>query len=343
MMQLDFPVKEKKIDIQILIKKTPVSISQVYDYYWIFAKKRQDVFFSRVAGESYPWSNDPILNTYKFTNAYRASDRVSQYLIKNVIYKGDDSAKEVFFRIILFKLFNKIETWELLQDSFKEISLETYSFDNYDKVLSKAMSEGRSIYSAAYIMPSRGITSIHSKKHRMHLELVEKMLSDGLHKKIVDAKSLSEVYQLLLTYPGIGKFLAFQYAIDLNYSELINFNEMDFVVAGPGARNGILKCFNDTAGFSDEDIIKYVAENQDREFERLDLIFKSLYGRALQLIDCQNLFCEVDKYSRVKLPEFSIRTGRSRIKQKFQMNMNKINYWYPPKWGLNSIINNGAE
>ena len=44
---------------------------------------------------------------YKFTNTYRASDRVSQYLIRNVIYEGAQSAEEVFFRTILFKLFNR--------------------------------------------------------------------------------------------------------------------------------------------------------------------------------------------------------------------------------------------
>ena len=48
--------------------------------------------------------------------AYRASDRVSQYLIRNVIYRHDQGPEEVFFRIMLFKLFNKIETWELLEE-----------------------------------------------------------------------------------------------------------------------------------------------------------------------------------------------------------------------------------
>ena len=71
-----------------------------------------------------------MLATYKFTNAYRASDRVSQYLIRNVIYRDDlpMSPHEVFFRILLFKLFNKIETWELLEraigpDHFRGLSL----------------------------------------------------------------------------------------------------------------------------------------------------------------------------------------------------------------------------
>lgn len=41
----------------------------------------------------------------------------------------------------------------------------------------------------------------------------------------------------------MGKFLAFQYAIDINYSELCDFSEMDYVVAGPGAHSGISKIF----------------------------------------------------------------------------------------------------
>ena len=68
----------------------------VFDTYWKFAKKRQDIFMSRVNREAPPWTTDNILSTYKFTNVYRASDRVSQYLIQNVIYKGDQNYEEVF-------------------------------------------------------------------------------------------------------------------------------------------------------------------------------------------------------------------------------------------------------
>ena len=71
-------------------------------------------------------------------------------------------------------------------------------------------------------------------------------------------------------------------------------------------------------------------------FERLGLKFRSLWGRMLQLIDCQNLFCEVDKYSRVRHPEVAGVSGRTRIKQKFSENSDPIEYWYPPKWGLNA-------
>lgn len=69
----------------------------VYDTYWRFATKRQEMFMQRVAGSPPPWSDDPVLSQHRFTNAYRASDRVSQYLIRNVLYEGPQAEDEVLF------------------------------------------------------------------------------------------------------------------------------------------------------------------------------------------------------------------------------------------------------
>ena len=77
----------------------PLRPTEVYDTYWRFAYERQEIFFRRNEGLPPPWTEDPIFMRYKFTNAYRASDRVSQYLIKHVIYRGDQSPEELFFRI----------------------------------------------------------------------------------------------------------------------------------------------------------------------------------------------------------------------------------------------------
>jgi hypothetical protein len=107
---------------------------------------------------------------------------------------------------------------------------------------------------------------------------------------------------------------------------------------GPGALDGIRKCFVDRGGLNEPEIIKFMAESQESEFERLGLNFRSLWGRPLQLIDCQNLFCEVDKYSRVRHPEISGISGRLRIKQKYNQNRKAIDYWYPPKWKINDLI-----
>lgn len=126
--------------------------------------------------------------------------------------------------------------------------------------------------------------------------------------------------------------------IDINYSTILNFYESEFVVPGPGAKGGISKCFSNTGGLSNVEIIKLMTDNQEKEFDRLGLSFKTLWGRNLQLIDCQNLFCEVDKYARVKHPDIKGDSDRVRIKQVYKINSKPVDYWFPPKWGINGNI-----
>lgn len=324
-------------NVEIVTKMNRPKPSEVFDTYWRFAAERQNVFFNRISGQLPPWSKDPIFRIYKFTNAYRASDRVSQYLIKNVIYNGSQSGNDLIFRILLFKLFNKIETWEFLESTFGIISSATFNYEKYSRALTQLKKNGQTVYSGAYIMAS-GRSAFHKTlKHDNHLKLLEKIMKDNLPLKISELSSMGSVYTELLKYPSIGPFLAYQYAIDINYSVLTNHSEMDFVKAGPGAKDGIKKCFTDPGDFSEEDIIKYVADRQHEDFDRLGLNFKSLWGRPLQLIDCQNIFCEVDKYARVAHPNVAGISNRSRIKQKFKpTSLKPLEYFFPPKWNLNT-------
>ena len=318
--------REFRVSSGKVLRTTPV-----FDTYWRFAFERQQVFFRRSCGLPPPWTDDPILSSYRFTNVYRASDRVSQYLIRHVIYDLDQSEEDIFFRTLLFKLFNRIETWELLEEALGVISWKTFDIEFYDKILEEALCRGTKVYSAAYIMPSPPFGAI--RKHLNHLALLDKMMRDQVAFKVASARSLQEVFIILRSYPSLGGFLAFQFAIDLNYSCLTDFSEMDFVVAGPGAQSGIRKAFVDTAGLGEEDLIRAVAELSEQEFERRGLKFRTLWGRPLQLIDCQNLFCEVDKYARVMHPEAN-GSGRTRIKQRFIPATTPLAQWYPPKWGL---------
>ena len=308
--------------------------NEVFDIYWKFAYSRQETFFNRMNGKTMPWSDDPILQKYKFTNVYRVTDRVSQYLIKNVIYNGKRySDEDTILRILLFKIFNKIETWQLLENHFEEISYKNFDVDKYAQFLNTCLDNHTKIYSAAYIMPS-GISYFGDvRKHRNNLLLIDLILRSGIIKKIANCRSLKSLYHLLLEFPTLGPFLAFQFAIDINYSELTDFNEMSFVVAGPGAKRGIEKCF----GVTDkkyEYYIHYMADNQQREFERLGLDFKTLFGRPLQLIDCQNIFCELDKYLRVLYPDIITKDRKTRIKQLFKPKSKPLTLFLPPKWGL---------
>lgn len=312
--------------------------TEVYDTYWRFAAKRQAIYFRRFVNPAGPWSDDPILNKFRFTNVYRITDRVSQYLVQKVQYDRSrpESSEEVFFRTVLFKIFNRIETWEVLEQNLGPITWQSTQLANIEKVLDSEMMMGKPVYSAAYIMPPPALG--HKRKHANHLALLKRMMQDGLADRLASARSLQSAYKMILMYPAIGPFLAFQYCIDLNYSTLLNFDEGDFVVAGPGALDGMAKCFSDAQSEDPSTIINGMVERQEEEFDRLGLPFTGLFGRRLQPIDCQNIFCEVAKYARLAHPEIRGTSGRKRIKQRYRRraDMSFEQPFFPPKWLLDT-------
>jgi len=328
--------------MNIFTKSSLPKPTAVYDTYWRFAAERQEIFFRRFLNAPPPWTNDPILAKHKFTNAYRAADRTSQFLIRNVIYRGDQAPEEAFFRCILFKIFNRVSTWELLEAALGEVCHSSYSFRRYDQILRKARGRGERIFSAAYIMPSHASGFTDRSKHRNYLRLLERMIIDKVPSRLLELNSMASAFELLRSYPLMGNFLAYQFVMDINYSTITNFSEMEFVVPGPGARDGIYKCFGTTGDFAEADVIRLMAERQEEEFARLGLAFRSLWGRRLQLIDCQNLFCEVSKYARLAHPEIPGISGRTRIKQIFTHAPQPIHYWFPPKWGVNERLDNDS-
>lgn len=313
------------------VSPEPVPPSSVLDAFWSLAAERLRLYLDRVRGARGSMSSDPIVRTYRFTNAYRACDRVSQHLIREVQYGFDQSPDEVIFRTILFKIFNKIDTWELLA-ARQAPSLANFDPDDLAVVLSDHMAHGNRIYSAAYIVPP--VLDCPRPKHLGHLRLIAKMLDDDLPGRVRASGSLADVFWLLRAYSGIGDFLGFQLAVDISYSTAVPFDDGGYVVAGPGAVDGISKCFPGTPRAAATSVIRKCCDLQEEEFHRRGIHFPGLFGRRLQPVDVQNLFCEISKYSRVAFPGVTGTAGRTRIKQRYTSAGPLPTPFFPPKWGL---------
>jgi hypothetical protein len=316
----------------------PVVRPEVHDTYWRFAAKRQKLFELRVREELGPWSEDRILSTFKFCNTFRAADRVSQYLIREVIYGPEGEGldpEDAFLRIVLFRLFSKEATWEALEEATGGLRRSTLEVEKLGDLLEDLRTR-QPIYTAAFILAAPSSYG-HKAKHRNHLALVADMFrSGGLGARLGSAGSLAEIYQALTEYPMIGPFLGYQIAIDLNYSEHLDFDENEFTMPGPGALRGIAKVFRDDGGKTPQALIMRMVERQEAEFDRLGLEFGGLFERPLHAIDCQGLFCETDKYSREAFP--GLKSNRTRIKQEFRPNTEPLDPFFPPKWGLNERV-----
>lgn len=325
-----------KASIHIQVHRKPPTPRQgVYELYWLFAYRRHRAFEARLKGASQPWSDDPILQTFKFCNVYRALDRVSQFLLREVAYGTDalSTPHDRVFQIVAFRMFSNIRTWEELTRRLGgKPCIEHLRSGALLQKLNQIKEQFGGLYTGAFILCANKAFGF-DEKHKNHEALFRHMfLEQGCAERVMDAPNLQALVALLQSYPLMGPFMAYQTAIDLNYSELVNFSENDYVQAGPGALRGLKKAFVDLGDYSPAEAILWMVEWQDREFARLDIEFPGLFGRPLHAIDCQGLFCELDKYCREAVP--GLASARRRIKARFNPSSIPIQLFMPPKWGL---------
>ena len=315
-------------------KLEPTIRSDIYDLYWLFAARRQQAFESRLSGAPGPWSTDPILRKYKFCNVFRAADRVSQYLIRNVAYNTyTDTPEDRLFQIVAFRTFSNPEAWNgIVARIGRTPTLKHLSSGEFETALDDIRRERGGLYTGAFILCATKAYGF-NLKHQNHVALFKDMfLKQSAGKRILEAESLEKVVKILESFPLMGPFMSYQTAIDLNYSEYVNFDENNYTQAGPGALRGIKKAFISLNGMTPSEVILWMVERQSVEFSRLGLNFQGLFGRPLHAIDCQGLFCELDKYCREAAPEML--SNRTRIKAQFKPRIDPIEYFFPPKWRL---------
>jgi hypothetical protein len=202
----------------------------------------------------------------------------------------------------------------------------------FEKSLDEIKKERGRLYTGAFILCANKAFGF-EEKHRNHVALFKHMFFDkAIADRVLDVNSLEKVVRILESFPLTGPFMSYQIAIDINYSDLTSFDEDDYTQAGPGALRGIRKAFLDIGDYTPSDVIKSMVDIQEAEFQRFGLQFRSLWGRRLHAIDCQGLFCEVDKYCREAVPQLS--SARSRIKERFIPSSKPISFVFPPKWAL---------
>lgn len=318
--------------------RQPVVRPNIYRLYWYFASERQRAFERRVAGDEPPWTDDRILQEYKFCNTFRAADRVSQYMIREVCYHNEPcSAEDRLFQIVAFRTFSRIATWRSVREFLGHYPmLDDLADGSFTRALDYAGQCNSGLYTGAFILCAADAYG-QPRKYLNHVELFRHMfLRESLGEQLQEARSLHAVYKLLRSYPLMGDFMSYQTSIDLNYSALVNFSEDDFTQPGPGAIRGIKKVFESLGDYTPAEIILWMVDHQADELERLELPFNGLWGRPLHAIDCQGLFCETDKYCREAVPELT--SARKRIKVRFARHDVPMTLFFPPKWQINAKL-----
>lgn len=207
--------------------------------FFSFIYKRQAIWYRRfVLQQTAPWTDDPILQTFKFCNVYRELDKSTIYLLQKLEPLTDK--KSQLLNIIFYRFFNQDKLYENLGiEPFSVISKQTKK--QLQQGFTNMRKRGQTLFNTAYII-SPGTSRL--PKHRTILNNLEKISQNAetIIRQLETCKTPEQAFQILIdNIPLAGPFLACEIWTDLSY---INFfpqgwTDNDFVNIGPGAKWGL--------------------------------------------------------------------------------------------------------
>lgn len=261
-----------------------------------------------------PWTNDPVLQQYSFTNVRRIQDRVSKYLLTHVCNNQALTLQEKLLNIIWFRIFNQPSTFQLFGFPIRSDDLEPQFpvvHERYLSMIPNGIVLARGAYMISGVMNAtyqdvRGYSTTLMPWHIIwklyhDKELFSKLMS------LIRGNNGNEAFEIINGIRGIGQFLAYQIYVDLTYCPETLLTQDDFVYLGGGAKRGVSIVFPDVPQKQYPLVIK------DMQFDINELMEKyigtSLYDlmidldineRRISLSNMQNCFCEFSKYFRYR-------------------------------------------
>ncbi len=281
-------------------------------FFWNYVDERYLILHKRKQGHLPPWTEDSILRKYKFTNVFRRDDPGTQFVLNKIIPFYTEDIQNLLFNIILYRLFNKIETYELIGGQ---------NHKKFDKLeIRHALEETRHpVFTNAFIVSPYNFLKEEGTKIARVVKLLELIAKDIpiVTEKIIRNRASEVTYSVLKSLPGIGEFLAYQICVDLGYYSHEFYDENKHVVAGKGALNGLNFLFPNSFKRHSTYLIKFLVDTQSYWLRRLSQSNSPLirdYGyKPLNLMAVENCLCEISKYLKALYG-----LGRPRVRYKIK-------------------------
>lgn len=259
-----------------------------------FAVEREKI---RIAKEDKnkpaPWTKSLVLRDFRFTNYKRGDDKVTRWIVENLLEPEQDDPN-VWFYSVISRIFNRIDTLKVLKDEGC-MSLKKWNPSKMKKILRKLKDSGESLFGNAYLVSAPG-----SGKGNKADFLIDNLFSAAwdnrkdISRTIRDCNSMQATTEALQNLPGLGPFLAYEVCLDLVEIPLLSkaADRNTWTSLGPGSRRGLN--------------IAYGKEISKRD--QLEAIVKLFQGFKKNLPswmpkpyleDLENCLCESSKIYRI--------------------------------------------
>lgn len=277
--------------------------------FWYWISERHAIYLRRQAGQSKPWTNDPILRDWKFTNPFRENDEGTVWLREHFLKPHrDDNLGLVAFNICWYRAFNYIGTGEGLGWQTE------WDAPKMKAILHAAADRGNQIFTGAHIIRGAfdtpkidSIVDVCSDLYRLCTDPGEEPDSSWFVDLCRAQRSLQEAFEQLKTVKYIGPFQAYEMVTDMRHTRLLEdaTDIMTWANPGPGAKRGLQR-------------LNLPSTPDRKAIESMRLLLSHAPGSGFapffdslspieypvfEMRDIEHSLCEFDKYCRVKFGE----------------------------------------
>ena len=275
-------------------------LPEAVESYFGWINERHSIYQRRLSGAPPPWTNDPILQEFKFTNPFRENDRVTVWMRENWTKpNGNRSHGEIIFNCCLFRMIGTSEfaeahgwvTWNFNPDWTKNL-------------VQSRIDKGLRTFTGAYIITNQGLKAPKSEVVVDHFLTPIWENKEALAQIAQATQSLQALHEAMGAYKGWGGggFMSYEVVTDLNHTPVLDKakDRFSWANAGPGAIRGLNRILDIplkkgmTQPIANEHMVRLLKEAPNHVLPHVPVI-------EVDMRTIEHSLCEWDKYERVRL------------------------------------------
>jgi hypothetical protein len=255
------------------------------DAFFAFARHRHQTYLNRRDGKPLPWTLDPILQRYRFTNDFRELDATTIWFAKNLRNPLRNSI-DVLPATVVFRWFNRVTTGEVIKKDKNYLS---------PAKLRKAIAKLPPPYvTGAYMIYTTCLKA--PTKQEGVLQAIEIWYDAHKDWRKFKFGTLQEAAAWMKS-TCMGDFMAYEVVSDLRHTALLKDAEdiMTWANFGPGSSRGLERVFG-------KGVSQLAAAKALLRISRNKKYWPQEWPEW-EMREVEHTLCEFDKYERTRLGE----------------------------------------
>lgn len=270
--------------------------------FFAYARKRQQVLLNRMAGNPWPWTDDPVLRQYRFCNVFRQDDTTTKWIVENLLTPLAKNGGEwnILPVMVAARFINRVETLDALKDILLE---EGWHSKAVKAKLQDLKDDGQRLITGAYMIRTpHGINKIEGLD-----QIISPIQLEAKYgRPFTPFATLEEQWKSLRRFPFLGGFMAYEVVTDLSYAFSYS-DTMTWAHAGPGALRGLWRIDGVRRPRHTPEVLEDMRKVLEQS--KWSLSWPSEWP-SWDMRTVEHTLCEFDKYERARL-------GEGRPKQKY--------------------------